>query len=164
MTTRLSLLFFTLLSCYSIQGQTNDNEKRQQVLEKGITDSLFVFGKWTENGQTETHLKYLGEVVTADGRVFKIMNSCWYWGLSHRATSRILVFNVKNEYVGNYYLGMTYDLPDKLEDGKLIFTNSDNAYCDQMLTTKIDLMKYLPKEIFIKCKDDSGDIYSFSAE
>lgn len=157
--TRLILLILTIFFTTSLEGQVNDNEIRQMVLDKNIIDSLFIFGKWTENGQTETHLKYLGEVTTKDGRVFKIMNSCWFWGLSHRATSRILIFNGNNQYVGNYGLGMTYDLPDKLENGILIFTNFENEDCDIKLITKVNFKKGLPNEIFIKCKEEYGDIY-----
>jgi hypothetical protein len=130
------------------------------VLKKGIVNKLFVFGKWTEQGGTETHLKYLGEITTKDGRTFKVMNYCWFWGLSKRATSRILVYNGRNQYVGNYGLTMTYDLPDKLQDGKLIFTNKDNEDCDRSLVTRLDLNHGLPKEFFLKCKGDHGDIYT----
>ena len=73
--TRLILLILTIFFTTSLEGQVTDNEILQMVLDKNIIDSLFIFGKWTENGQTETHLKYLGEVTTKDGRVFKIMNS-----------------------------------------------------------------------------------------
>jgi hypothetical protein len=164
MTTRLTILILTILFTCSVKGQVNDTEIRQQVLEKNSVDSLFIFGKWTESGQTETHLKYLGEVSTTDGRIFKIMNSCWFWGLSHRATSRILIYNDKNQYIGNYGLGMTYDLPDKLENGYLVFTNFDNRDCDKKLITKVNFIKGLPKEIFIKCKGEYGDSYYFATE
>lgn len=81
-----------LITSFAIKamGQVNDNSIRQQVLKEKKADSLFVFGRWTINGGTETHLKYLGQVMTSDGRIFKIMDSCWFWGLSHRATSRII--------------------------------------------------------------------------
>jgi hypothetical protein len=121
-------------------------------------------GKWTEKNQTETHLKYLGQVKTADGRVYKIMNSCSFWGLAHRATSRILIYNDKNQYIGNYSLGMTYDLPDKLENGKLIFTNASNEGCETKLITRVDLTHGLPNVFFIKRKGQSGDFYAFSIE
>jgi len=164
MRTRLAILVLTLLFTISAKGQVNDNKIRQQVLEKAVVDSLFVFGKWTENEQTETRLKYLGQVETAKGQVYKIMNSCWLWGLSRRATSRILIFDDKNKYVGNYCLGMISDLPDRLENGRLIFTNLDNEDCDQKFVSKVDFSNGLPKEIFLKCKGENGDIYSFSTE
>ena len=164
MTTRLNIFILTLLFAFSVKGQVTDKELRQQVLEKDLVDSLFIFGKWTENGHTETHLKYLGTVSTTDGRVFKLMNSSWFWGRSRHATSRILIFNDKNQYLGNYTLGMTFDLPDKLENGELIFTNLDNEECDSALITKVDFIKGLPKEFFIKCKGKYGESYKFSSD
>jgi hypothetical protein len=164
MMTRLTIFILMCLPTLSAEGQVTDNEKRQRVLKEEIADSLFIFGKWTAGGQTQTELKYLGKVRTKDGRVFKIMNSCWIWGLSHRATNRILIFNDQNQYVGNYGLTTTDDLPDKLEEGKLIFTNYDSDNCDKKLVTKINFSHGLPKEIFIKCTDEYGDIYPFSPE
>lgn len=159
-----TIISFALLLALSLKGQVNDQEIRQQVLDKGIVDSLFVFGKWTANGQTETQLKYLGQVITTDGRVYKIMNSVCLWGLSQRATSRILIFNDKNQYLGNYYVGNISDLPDKIENEKLNFSNIDNDDCDKKLFTKVDFSSGLPKQFFVKCKGEYGDMYSFSSE
>jgi hypothetical protein len=158
------LLFPFLLLCVWANGQTNDRDIRQKVLKKALVNKLNKFGKWTEKGGTETHLRYLGQVTTKDGRTFKIMNYSWFWGLSHRATSRILIFNVKNQYVGNYGLTMTYDLPDKLENGKLIFTNNGNKDCDKHLITRLDLRRGLPRKFFLNCKGDYGYIYTLDTE
>jgi hypothetical protein len=137
---------------------------QQLVLKNSVVDSLYVFGKWTSDGTDETNLRYLGIVVTANGQNLKIMNSCWFWGLSHRATSRILIFNDKNLYLGNYYLNTTFDLPDRLQNGKLIFKNIDKCDCEKNLTTEVDFSQGIPKNIFIKCKGDEGDLYIFSPE
>ena len=131
----------------------------QTVLEKAIIDSVFVFGKWTEKRETELHLKYLGEIKSKDGKVFKIINSCYYWGLSKRATSRILIFNKKNQPIGNFKLNMTYELPDRIENEKLIFiNNSESIDCDKVLVAKIGFEKGIPLQIFLEC---SGNIYTF---
>jgi len=153
-----------MMLAFVLNGQVNDSAIRCQVLEKGLVDSLFVFGTWTENGQTETHLKYLGQVTTTEGKTLKVMNSIWIWGASRRATTRLLVYNDKNEYVGNYVLHITSDLPDRMVNGKLIFTNRDNEGCDLNLTTEIDISQGLPPSIFIQCKDVWGDSYRFSSE
>lgn len=158
----LSLLSTLMLFILSAVGQVNDRNIRQQVLEKGIIDSVFVFGKWTEKGQTETQLKYLGKVKTKTGQTFKIMNSIWLWGLSERATSRILIFNFKNNYVGNYYLSTTDQLPTSLRNGKLIFTNLSND-CDKKVFTIINLNNGLPKQFFRKCNEKFGDTFRFES-
>jgi hypothetical protein len=85
------------------------------------------------------------------------------WGLSNRATSRILVFNSRNQYVGNYYLTTSSHLPQKLEGGKLIFKNTGKD-CDKKLQTIVNLKNGLPKQFFRKCNGKYGDIYSFDNE
>ena len=153
----LTLTFFITICS---NGQVNDQKNRQQVLEKGIVDSLFIFGKWTEHGGTETHLKYLGQVTTKKSHTFKVVISTWIWGLSHRATSKILIFNDKNQYMGEYNVSTTYDLPTKLQNGNLIFKNAEDD-CDKNLLTVVNLNNGLPKEFFRKCKGKFGDVYSF---
>ncbi len=147
----------------SVNGQVKDSKIRQDVLAKGVIDSLYIFGKWAAKGQSETHLKYLGIVKNKNGKIFKVINSSWFWGISKRATSRILIFNNRNKYVGNYYVNMVHDLPTKLRNGKLIFKNISND-CDNQVTTIIDLRNGLPKQFFRKCTNNDGDILSFGIE
>ncbi len=143
-------------------GQSNDLLIRRQVLVKANVDSNFIFGKWSENAGTETHLKYLGKVTTKHGKTFKVVNSKWYWGLSRRATSRILIFAGDNRYVGNYYVTVTSDLPTKMQNGNLIFENIEGG-CDSALTTIVDLKNGLPNRFFRKCQNESVEIYSFES-
>jgi len=141
-------------------SQINDENIRVKVLHKNVIGKEFVFGKWDENEGTETHLTYLGSVKTNKGKTYKFMNSIWIWGLSHRATNRILIFNSRNQYLGNYAVTMVADLPTKLENGILIFRNTD-AECDKKITSRISFKKGLPKEFFRECKNKYGDFYSF---
>jgi hypothetical protein len=157
------LILISILVTVRSSGQVNDQKTRQLVLEKGIVDSLFIFGKWTKDGETETHLKYLGSVTTKSGQTYKIINSSWFWGHSHRATSRILVFNNRNLYLGNYYLSMVDDLPTTLENGNLIFNNT-NEDRDKTSVTAVNLKNGLPKQFFRRGKDKFGDIYSFGSD
>lgn len=60
---RLTIFILALSLTFYAKGQVNNHIIRQMVLEKGIVDSLFIFGKWTKDGQTETHIKYLGQVM-----------------------------------------------------------------------------------------------------
>ncbi len=98
-----SLLILLLFPSIA-QAQVNDIPIRQRVLKLGVVDSEFVFGNWNgDQGKTESHLKYLGQVTMKNGRVFKIVNSTWLWGPSRRATNRILVFDALYHYVGSVY-------------------------------------------------------------
>ncbi|KFC22587.1 hypothetical protein [Epilithonimonas lactis] len=155
-----NLLLLLILIPALWKTQINDQNIRLKVLRKNIIGKEFIFGNWNEKGGTETHLKYLGKVKTHDRKIYKFMNSVWVWGLSKRATNRILIFNEKNQYLGNYNVSVTLDLPTELHNGILIFRNFDSN-CDKNVASKINLKNGLPKEFFRECKNKSGDIYSF---
>lgn len=144
-------------------SQVNDKNIRLEVLHKNAVGKELVFGKWNDKGETETHLTYLGRVKTEKGKEYKIMNSVWIWGLSSRATSRILIFNGKNQYLGNYAVSTDAELPTELINGILIFRNL-GPECDKKLVSKITLKKGLPQEFFRKCKNGFGDSYVFDGE
>ena len=156
-----SLLFLMILiiTIHAV-GQINDSKIRTQLLQLGKTDSHFIFGKWNEKGETETHLRYLGKILTNKGKTIKIINSTWFWGLSHHATSRILIFDDKNRYLGNYYMGSPDELPTKLV-GKTIFFSNTNTYNHS--TPKISFDKGIPKEFFVKDNGKYGNIYNFDS-
>ncbi|KMQ65648.1 hypothetical protein ACM46_07175 [Chryseobacterium angstadtii] len=154
------LLILVFLCPANFFSQVNDDKIRSQVLQRNIVGKEYTFGQWSEKGGTETHLRYLGKVITGSG-TYKILNSTWIWGLSHRATNRILVFDHDNKYLGNYYVTTDMDLPAELRKGFLIFKNTDRD-CDSKIVTKIDMKNGIPAQFFRKCRADSGDIYSFS--
>ena len=158
----LLLPFF--LSVLTASGQDDDKMIRQKVLKADTVDSLFVFGKWSEKGSTETHLKYLGQLTTTQGKILKVMTSIWFWGLSHRATSRILIFNENNQYLGNYNVGIVCNVPDQLVNGKLIFNPSKYGTCDRKAKEVISFQHGLPRQFFLKVQGNYGDIISFSGE
>lgn len=159
----LTTLCLVIIPAFA-HGQTYDHDIHLQVLEKGIVDSVFVFGKWdTIAYAEETHLWCLGQLATTNGKTFKIMNSSRFWGWSRRATNRVLVFDAENKLVGYYGMTMIYDLPSKLIEGRLIFTNTLKEGCDKSLTTEIDLKQGFPEAIFIRCNEKYGDHSFFSS-
>ena len=141
---KIALLLF-IISEISF-GQIDDSKFRINVLKENIVGKEFTFGECDEKAGTETILTYLGSVKTEKGKTYKILNSIWTWGISCRATTRILVFNEKDEYVGNYYLFDSCDLPTKLENGYLIISNV-NDECDRKTESKININQGLPKSI-----------------
>lgn len=163
MNNRITISLILLFGSLNLFGQVNDDSIRQVVLNNNVTDSLYVFGQWNETDGTETHLRYLGTIKSPEGG-YKIMTSSWFWGLSKRATSRILVFNEKNEYIGNYYVGMTYDLPEKIDNNQIVFLHSKTDECDKERITRLSFENGIPKEFFLECKDGYGDIYTFDKE
>jgi hypothetical protein len=162
MKTVINILILLITVTHSF-GQVDDGSKRKVVLEKNITDSLFIFGEWNETDSTETHLRYLG-TIQAGKENYKIMTSCWLWGLSKRATNRILLFSEDNELIGNYYLSMSYDLPEKIENNQIVFLHSESDDCDKTVITRLSFEKGIPKEFFLECKNGHGEIYVFDRE
>lgn len=151
----LSILWtFAIYSFAS--GQMNDARIRGLVLNKGIKDSLFIFNFSKPNNHNETQLKYLGLITTTSGGVYKIMTYCWIWGPSGRATNRILIYNSKNQYVGNYKLTMKNELPEKVIGNLLIFNTREDPNSEPV-ETRISFGKGLPKNIYIK----NGGEYTF---
>ena len=90
------------------------------------------------------------------------MTSSWFWGQSKRATSKILVFDLTNRYIGCYNVGMTYDLPEKIENSQIVFLHSKTNDCDNKNVTRLSFENGIPHEFFVECKDGYGDVYSFS--
>jgi hypothetical protein len=153
--TFLSIILSNFAFC-----QTDNRDYRVEVLNKNVVGKEFVYGKWNEEGETETRLRYLGIVTAKNGKTYKIMNSVWTWGLSERSTNRILVFNQKNQYLGNYYITTLNELPTEFKNGYLIFENIDKD-CDKSVETKINFNYGIPKSIFRKCNTELGDEYNF---
>jgi hypothetical protein len=157
----ISILFFC---CYSISlaAQTNHSKSFQFVLEDGKIGKEYIFEGNAKNQPDSLVLIYLGEIKADGGKGVKFLTSRWFWGSSQRATSRIIVFNNKNQYLGDYYLNMTSDIPDKITGGALVFVNSPENKCDPSLKTRISFKKGIPKRLFVRCKDNLGVIYSFA--
>jgi hypothetical protein len=145
-------------------GQVNPNNDRQTVLRHDTIGNTYVFDRSKKDNYNKTEITYLGELKTKDGRIFKVLISRWYWGISPRATSRIVLFNNRNQYLGNYYVGMTYDLPGKIENNALVFDNKERDGCDPTIVTRISFANGLPEKFFLECKNKMGDIYSFGDE
>lgn len=159
---RATLLFMLNLLILNghCQAQGETDKVRLHVLKLGRVGKEY---KFITEDSTETYLRYLGKVHTASGKTYKLMNSVYIFGLSHRASNRIIVYTDQNKYVGNYYLSTIDDLPNYIKNNKLVFRNKGDD-CDARLVTYVAFSKGLPKQFFRKCKNQYGDIYSFSKE
>ena len=72
--------------------------------------------------------------------------------------SAIKLYDLENNFYGQYSVGMPDDLPDAIKGNDLIFLK-DNDECDQRKNYVIKLEKKLPEEIFIPCTKNGGDLY-----
>ena len=148
------------LVCLSAYGQ---NDIIKEVLEKNLAGKEFYFdSSTTKDGLDKIYIKFLGEIKTFAGRKYKILTWKRVWGSNKHTTGVVFVFSSKNEFVGKYYLGSSFELPDKIEDSNLIFTNKGKPDCETNLITKVSFCKGLPKEFFLKCKGEYGDVYTLS--
>jgi hypothetical protein len=154
---RLSIiLLFVFLGCMVSYAQDHPSAF-QTTLTRGEIGKEVIFNRSKEDDVDSLVLIYLGEIKTTNNKHLKILTSRWYWGSSPRATSRIIIFNGKNQYLGDYYLTMTYDVPDKIEGTSLVFASNKERSAAQRISFK----NGIPKRFFLKTKGDLGDIYSF---
>jgi hypothetical protein len=143
-------------------AQVKQHNIRLEVLKHNRIGRGYIF---KAEDQSTTHLTYLGSLRTKKGVRYKIINSVWIWGQSHRATNRILIYSERNKYLGNYPLTMIDDLPSFIKDNKLVFKNKRNSSdCDLQLVTYIAFDDGIPRDFFRKCKGDKGDIYTLDKD
>jgi len=172
---RLLFTVFLISITSIIYGQINPMGIRQKVLRKNIIGREFIFNnsKWVPYIDNKykfsyeydsTVLKYLGTLKTKTGRVLKVLTSKWYFGSGLHGSTRILVFDNKNKYLGEYYLTMTNEVPKRIENNRLIFSNRDKDDCDRKLITRISFYSGIPKQFFVRCKGEFGDVYTFGSE
>jgi hypothetical protein len=155
-------IFVVMLS--TTYGQMNPQKDRQAVLRHSLIGKIYVFDRSKKSHYNRTEITYLGKLKTIQRHVFKILISKWYWGIVPRATNRIVVFNNKNQYGGNYCVTTIYDLPSRIEDNSIVFDNTNKKECDTSTITRVNFATGLPKQIFLKCKNEMGSLYSFSNE
>jgi hypothetical protein len=153
---QLSLLIILILLNSITLAQSKTSTICIRLLQKNIIDKRYVFDNSKKRTHDETQLTYLGTLKTNTGKQFKIIRYCWIWGISKRATNRILVYNQQNKYLGNYYLTTTDDLPLKIEHNRLIFKILDDN-TSKTVITKISFDSGIPKSIYIR----GDDLYSF---
>jgi hypothetical protein len=155
------LLLLTIFSPI-IYGQVNNGKIRLLVLKRNNRDSVYKFKNHKDS--TDTYLHYLGVVKSIAGVEYKIMTSCWRWGINnHRASNCILVYDAQNRYLGLYAVTTTDDLPDKVSKNRLVFSNQPVSECDPQVSTALSFANGVPKKFFRKCKGDYGDVYTFTS-
>lgn len=167
----LSLFMILFISCNKTDLQQNDKNKitkakldyyehcRLLVLQQSILNQDFGF---TKKGKDidEQVIKYLGNIITSKKDTLKILNSVHYTGIyedSKRGNGQVYIYNSLNKLIGFYNLGSASAVPNSIDNKGLIF-KYDNDNCNQ--TTKISLMDSIPKQIFVQCTKEAGNIYN----
>ncbi len=154
----LSLSFFCILNIS--YAQQNEIDK---VLKKNVIDRKYVFDYSTKkDGLDKITIIYLGHFKTDSTKEYKLITWARVFGKNQHTTGNIYVYSINNKLIGRYALGGSQDLPYKLSSSLLYFSNKEKTDCDTNLKTIIDFSKGLPNELFLKCKGEFGDFYSFS--
>jgi hypothetical protein len=159
-------IFFTLSTAIlsglflPVCGQENE---LLEVLKKNEPSKEFFFDHSTKkDGSDKVCVKYLGAVKNSMNGAFKVVTWSRVWGKNRHTSGSIYIYDKQNKYLGKYILGSKQDLPIKISECYLVFSNKSKVDCDEIIETKINFCNNLPKELFIKCKGESGDIYSLS--
>lgn len=156
-----TVLFIISFVCLlSVSSYAQESMQAQVILKANVVDSTFVFGKWNAKEGTELHLTYLGSVTTFEGTILKFMNRAFIFGLSHRMSTRLYVFSAENRFLGYYILGGKYDMPDRLENGMLIFEPNNGCAAIRSIDMRMGILPLFFKE----CKDGRGNVYYFEKD
>jgi|GEM_PF-1449641 hypothetical protein len=137
---------------------------RFKVVKAGIVGKKY-YRDYTKNKKcNKTCITYLGQIKTSQNKIYKILTCFYVHGASCRGSSRIVIYDIDNKYVGNYALTMPDDLPNKIIDNKLIFTEA-NTGCKFRKGFQISFDEGLPANIWLPCDEAGlGDSYPFSVE
>ncbi len=161
---QLRISFFFLISSIATElfSQTGVEPRiYRNVIRKNQPGKKFVFDYSNGEIADNTRLKYLGDVTTKHGITYKVLTSIWVWGYSKRGTTRLLLFDDKNRYVGNFVLGMTHQAPTNVTASRLIFKLPKVSGCDINLKSEISFADGIPKKFFLECKNGDGDTVYF---
>lgn len=162
------ILFFVLASSFTSRVKDSSEYARLIKAEhralQNTVGKVYVYNLTGRKDCSKTRIKYLGVVHTNRAKRYKVLTSFFVFsaGATCHGTSKIKIFDMRNRYVGEYYVGMPEGLPDILRGNKLLYLNNSED-CNLRKTRAINLGNGLPKTFFIPCSKNGGDVYSFSS-
>ena len=164
-TTTIFLYLSMIGSLLTSRVAFSQKERNINVLKANKIGKVFYFNLSSkQNALRKVFICYLGNIKVLNHENFKILTWKSVWGANHNTSGIVYIYDRGNKFIGKYNLGSALDLPARIEGNLLVFTNKLKDDCDFKLISKIDFSNGPPKEIFIKCKDVHGDVYSFSKE
>ena len=161
--------FFLIWTSYSYSQQLDDKQLfddlkllRLKVITDSVIGKKYYYDFTKVADCNKTCISYLGQIKTDKNKSYKILTCFYVHGQSCRGASRIVIYDLDNKYIGNYFVTMPSDLPDTIINNNLVYSKV-NLDCKFRKGTKISFENGLPETIFIPCdKADNGDLYSFS--
>lgn len=159
-------LTFDLLGQQFRAFSTYDDLKRFriEVLRAGVIGQANYFDFTDNDSCNKTCIKYLGQVRTSKNRTYEVLTCFNVSGTSCRGSSRIVVYNSDNEYLGNYWVPLPSYLPDTIIDNSLAFSIPDPD-CVNRTASTISFKNGLPRIITIHCSEaESEEQFLFSSD
>lgn len=163
-------MFFLSVLILSSLPFVNDSERKQlekseiKALKANIIDKEYIYDFTGKKGCNKSKIKYLGIAHDNKKKQYKVLTSFFVFSTSVdmcHATSFIKIYDLKNNLIGQYYVGDDEYLPDCLKNNKLLYLKNSKG-CNLRKTGIIDLNEGLPKQIFIPCTKEGGDIFTFN--
>jgi hypothetical protein len=163
-------LFITILSSFAgIDKYSLEFSKLQKyellALKSGSIGKTYIYDLTNKKDCNKTSIKYLGIIKTKNGKQYKIISSFFVFSTAStcHGTSNIKIYDMKNQFIGKYDVGMPYELPTKITENKFICWNITTE-CDSRKGFSINFEKGLPKSFFLPCSKNGGDECYFSNE
>jgi hypothetical protein len=115
---------------------------RLEVLQANSIGKDFEYDLTGQEGCSKTKLTYLGIISTSKNKKYKLLNSFFVTGYSCRGISRLVVYDDKNNYLGNYYF--EGPLPSSIDKNEIVFKKGIRD-CNNVKEVKISFNTGLPK-------------------
>lgn len=159
-------LFFIISPSLDYDKEYDQLKKYELLaLKKQSIGKEYIYDLTGKRGCNKTKIKYLGIIKTNNGKQYKLLTSFFVYSAAStcHGTSNIKVYNIKNNFIGKYTVGMPDELPFKIGEDKLIYWNNSQE-CDRRRGFTVNCENGLPKRFFIPCAKDHGNEYQFNTE
>ncbi|MDJ1500308.1 hypothetical protein [Xanthocytophaga agilis] len=168
---RKALLFIIIVSYYFFMGCNSSAKKSKEeyderieklVLQENKIGIDYTFkARSPKNESVDDYIiTYLGSIQTINGDSLRFLKEIHFSGsseLTQHGSCVVTIYNSNQEKLGFYYVGGATDGPTRIERDKLIFDSRE----DCNLTTSISFRDSIPNQIFVRCTEKGGDLFTF---
>lgn len=162
----LTLFWFSFTNKDKFESEFEKIKKLELIaLKNGNIGKEYSYDLTKKEGCNKTTIKYLGVLKTNNGKKYKVLSSFFVFSAAStcHGTSNIKIYNLNNEYLGKYNVGMPEDLPTEIKNNKSIFW-SKTKDCDLRTNFSINFENGLAKRFFLPCSQKGGDEIIFINE
>ena len=128
--------------------------KPQKVYQINIPKDLL--DRLDEGDLWKIDMYYLGELSSSKLKVLFESAVYGYSQYSPHGRQKLLIYNNQNKLLGHYRMSMM-EIPEIVSGDSIRFNSSS----DCNIITTLSFKDIIPSEIFVRCTEKGGDIYSF---